>query len=405
MTGRATTGKNTAGDSTVKRPNCQVLQTRRGFDGSRRSNRFPAAIKIGFTPISLSAVQGLQPMTQTDIRIQALHTWAEQSLDLQNIELRPLGGDAGFRRYFRFTQEAMQSHWLAVDAPPATEDSKRFVDLAALLSQSGVKVPAIKAVNIEQGFLLVEDLGDQLVYNIINPTNADAIYLQANRLIAQLQTISPPNWLEEYDKTFLTREMKLFSDWFIEKLLCYSVNEKEKIQLEKVFSFLADSAIEQPQVLVHRDFHSRNLLVCDDQSLACIDFQGALKGPLTYDAVSLLRDCYLRWPAANVHDWSLDFYQQIQSRYPAISPDTFCRWFDWMGLQRHIKVLGIFARLHLRDNKSHYLRDLPLVIRYTLDVCRQYPELASFADWFDEKLIPLAKQQSWYSDYHFAGDQ
>lgn len=348
-------------------------------------------------------------MTQTDIRIQALRTWVEQILDLRGIELRPLGGDAGFRRYFRFDPKAAQSNttqnWLAVDAPPATEDSKRFVDLAVLLSESGVRVPAIKAVDIEQGFLLVEDLGDQLVYNIINLANADAIYPQANQLIAQIQTISPPNWLEEYDRTFLTREMQLCSDWFIEKLLCYSLNDQEKIQLEKVFSLMADSAIEQPQVLVHRDFHSRNLLVCDDTSLACIDFQGALKGPLTYDTVSLLRDCYLRWPANKVHQWSLDFYQQIQSRHPAISPDTFCRWFDWMGLQRHIKVLGIFARLHLRDNKSHYLRDLPLVIRYTLEACRQYPELASFVEWFDEKLIPLAKQQIWYSDYHFAGDQ
>ena len=156
---------------------------------------------------------------------------------------------------------------------------------------------------------------------------------------------------------------------------------------------------------MHRDFHSRNLLVCDDQSLACIDFQGALKGPLTYDAVSLLRDCYLRWPTEKVHEWSLDFYQQIKSRYGAISEETFCRWFDWMGLQRHIKVLGIFARLHLRDNKSHYLQDLPLVIRYTQEVSRQYPELAAFAKWFDERLIPLAKQQSWYRDYHSAGEK
>lgn len=339
-------------------------------------------------------------MPQTDSRIQALGHWVKQTLHLQDIALHPLGEDAGFRRYFRFSQ----SPWLAVDAPPATEDSKRFVDLAKLLSTSDIKVPHIKAADIEQGFLLVEDLGDQLVYNIINPTNADAIYTQANRLIAQLQTISPPNWLEEYDKAFLTREMQLFSDWFIEKLLCYSLNDQERMQLEKMFSRLADSAVEQPQVLVHRDFHSRNLLICNDQSLACIDFQGALKGPLTYDAVSLLRDCYLRWPANKVQDWSLNFYQQIHSRHPTMTSDIFRRWFDWMGLQRHIKVLGIFARLHLRDNKSHYLQDLPLVIRYTLEVCRQYPELVSFADWFDKKLIPLASDQSWYRSYQHAGE-
>lgn len=340
-------------------------------------------------------------MIQTDLRIQALSRWVEHQLHLQDINLQPLGGDAGFRRYFRFAP----SPWLAVDAPPTTEDSKRFVDLATLLSQSGVRVPLIKAVDIQQGFLLVEDLGDQLVYQIIDSSNANSLYTQANQLIAQLQTIAPPNWIEQYDQAFLLREMQLCCDWFIEKLLGYSLNEAEKNQLQKIFSLLADSAIEQPQVLVHRDFHSRNLLLCDDQSLACIDFQGALKGPLTYDAVSLLRDCYVRWPAKKVHEWSLDFYQQIESRYDGISKDTFCRWFDWMGLQRHIKVLGIFARLHLRDNKSHYLQDLPLVIRYTLEVSRHYPELAAFAKWFDEILIPLAKQQSWYRDYHSAGEK
>ena len=340
-------------------------------------------------------------MIQTDLRIQALSRWVEHQLHLQDINLQPLGGDAGFRRYFRFAQ----SPWLAVDAPPATEDSKRFVDLAHLLSKSGVRAPVIKAVDSEQGFLLVEDLGDQLVYQIIDSSNANSLYTQANQLIAQLQTITPPDWIEQYDHAFLLREMQLCCDWFIEKLLDYSLNEAEKNQLQKIFLLLAGSALEQPQVLVHRDFHSRNLLVCDDQSLACIDFQGALKGPLTYDAVSLLRDCYLRWPAKKVHEWSLDFYRQIQSHYPAMSPETFCRWLDWMGLQRHIKVLGIFARLHLRDDKSHYLRDLPLVIRYTLEVCQKYPELASFAEWFDKKLIPLAKQQTWYSDYYCAGDR
>jgi aminoglycoside/choline kinase family phosphotransferase len=213
-----------------------------------------------------------------------------------------------------------------------------------------------------------------------------------------------PDWLPAYDVDFLLREMNLFSEWFVEKLLGYTLSNSETQLLSNTFTNITTSAANQPQVFVHRDFHSRNLLMTENH-LATIDFQGALWGPMTYDLVSLLRDCYLRWPQEKVRQWTLDFYQKKQSASATtFSRDEFLKWFDWMGLQRHIKVLGIFARLHLRDNKHHYLHDLPLVIRYTLEVSSVYPELKAFADWFTKRLLPLVEKQHWYTDYKTAGE-
>jgi N-acetylmuramate 1-kinase len=345
-------------------------------------------------------------MSQTpnsDIRLQALNNWAAQQLNLPGIQLAPLGGDAGFRRYFRV---ATLPDYLAVDAPPTTEDTPQFLRVANLLQQHNVRVPNIRDANSETGFLLVENLGNDLVFNKINKDNADLIYQQAMAMIIRMQNINErPECLAVYDQAFLLREMNLLIEWFIEKLLQYSLNETEKKIVNQCFQDLAASAAEQPQGFVHRDFHSRNLMITAEETLATIDFQGALWGPITYDLASLLRDCYLRWPQETVKNWALDFYQQIKSTYPSISTEEFLKWFDWMGLQRHIKVLGIFARLNLRDNKPQYLQDLPLVIRYTLEVCNQYSELQEFAHWFEQNLLPLAKQQHWYQDYQTAGEQ
>jgi len=189
--------------------------------------------------------------------------------------------------------------------------------------------------------------------------------------------------------------------------LGYELQEDEQAMLRAFFVNLENAALEQPQALVHRDFHSRNLLMCDDESIGVIDFQGALWGGCTYDLVSLLRDCYIRWPAGQIRNLALEYYDTAIKAgllNEHLSQQTYLRWFDWMGLQRHVKVLGIFARLHLRDDKPHYLRDLPLVIRYTLEIAQAYSELQPFADWFCEKLLPLIEQQPWYSDYRFAGD-
>lgn len=321
------------------------------------------------------------------------------------IKLTPIASDAGFRRYFRFAEP---SQWLAVDAPPQTEDSRQFVALACYLSQQGVGTPRILAADEEQGFLLVEDFGDELLHRQLSADTVNPLYHKAFATLLKLQNCPDNNTLiPRYDRALLHRELLLFNEWFCAALLGYSLAPDESAMLGKLFKSLEESALQQPQTLVHRDYHSRNLLLRDGADLGVIDFQGALWGACTYDLASLLRDCYVRFPAEQVTQWALQYREQALAA--GILKDTseaeFLRWFDWIGLQRHIKVLGIFARLHLRDGKHHYLADLPLVIRYTLEVAETYPQFQAFADWFKTSLLPLIEQQSWYSDYRQAGDR
>lgn len=339
-------------------------------------------------------------------RAQHLALWVQQQLSVHMpIALTPIASDAGFRRYFRF---ATPSQWLAVDAPPATEDSRQFVALAHYLSSNGVATPRIFAIDEVQGFLLVEDFGDDLLHTQLTATTADAFYGIAIHTLLDLQACADNTTLiPRYDQALLHRELLIFNEWFVSHLLGYTLNTHETAMLGQVFQILEDSASAQPQTLVHRDFHSRNLLLCAEGRLGVIDFQGALWGACTYDLASLLRDCYVRWPKAKVNEWALAYYRQAIAAglFTHIDETEFLQWFDLIGLQRHIKVLGIFARLHLRDGKDHYLQDLPLVIRYTLEVAEQYPTLHVFADWIKSTLLPLIEQQTWYSDYLSAGDK
>lgn len=347
-----------------------------------------------------------------DSRKLALANWVNLNLpDAQSpVILQSLGSDAGFRRYFRFAQGPQL---LAVDAPPESEDTHQFLAIAQLIAQQGVRSPRILAADTEQGFLLVEDFGDQLLWRAATDNhadhnnNAEHLYSLALGALLKLQhSQDQPDLIPRYDRALLRRELELFSEWFAEKLLGHSLSSDEHKLLDKTFLLLEQAALAQPQTFVHRDYHSRNLILCADGALGVIDFQGALWGGITYDLASLLRDCYLRWPVAQVTAWALDYRQQAirAGLIPAtVSTSEFMRWFDWLGLQRHIKVLGIFARLHLRDGKAGYLHDLPLVLRYTLEVADTYPELTPFADWFKATLLPLAQQQHWYRDYHTAG--
>lgn len=340
-------------------------------------------------------------------RDQLLSRWVADQLGCtpESVKLKPIASDAGFRRYFRF---ATPSQWLAVDAPPQTEDTRQFVALARYLSEYEVNTPKILAVDETKGFLLVEDFGDELLHRLLTPSTADALYREAFTSLVSLATCpDQPALIPRYDLELLRRELNIFSEWFIAALLEYQLSAPEEAMLDKLFSALEQSALQQPQCLVHRDFHSRNLLIRRDNNLGVIDFQGALWGGCTYDLVSLLRDCYIRWPADQVSAWALNYRQTVINAGlldASVDAKTYLRWFDWMGLQRHIKVLGIFARLSLRDGKPHYLKDLPLVIRYTIEVAQRYAELKPFADWFCDKLLPLAEQQAWYCDYRQAGD-
>ncbi len=336
--------------------------------------------------------------------------------------LVPLSGDAGFRRYFRVNT---RPSLLAVQAPVATEDSPAFVAIADCLRQQGVATPGVLAADFEQGLLLIEDFGDALYSTVISANNADRLYAEALQTLLRLQrcpaqSLPAPQGgaalpVPRYDRARLGTEMALLPQWFIPRLLGVELSASEQAMLQSVFRLLEDSALAQPQVWVHRDFHSRNLICRTGQPPGVIDFQDAVIGPITYDLVSLLRDCYLRWPPQRVRGWALAYREmaleagllgsEAAGLQDSKAEDEFLRCFDWMGLQRHIKVLGIFARLWLRDGKPGYLRDLPLVLRYTLEVAQQYPQFADLVELFQRRLLPACVGQPWYRDYRQAGEE
>jgi aminoglycoside/choline kinase family phosphotransferase len=314
--------------------------------------------------------------------------------------LSVVAGDASARRYFRLASGA--AHYVLAEAPPATEKNEAFVSIAGLLRDAGVKVPAVLGVDFDRGFLLLEDLGDQLLLPKLDAGSVDERYQQAFEVLVQMAAVDSAHaGLADYDRALLSEELSRFQAWFVQELLGYTLPAAEQAQLDNLSARLIDSALEQPRVLVHRDFHSRNLMLTDDNELAVIDFQDAVVGPITYDLVSLLRDCYIQWPGAQVRAWALAYRDLLRSRglVGDIDQGQFLRWFDWMGLQRHIKVLGTFARLYLRDGKSAYLDDLPLVIHYVLEITEKYaaeePAFADFNAWFSGRLSPLIAQQPW----------
>lgn len=308
-----------------------------------------------------------------------------------------LSGDAGFRRYFRlFSKPSM----LAVYAPPSTEDMDAFINIGQHLRRHGVLAPAIAAFDRPQGFMLIEDFGASMLFDELNNDTVESLYSQALNGLLKIQ-LTPKNSdvLPIYSANKLYSEMALFTEWFVPELLAYEMADEERQVLEDWFTLLQQSALEQSQVVVHRDYHSRNLVYREDGLPGVIDFQDAVIGPMTYDVVSLLRDCYISWPDDKVRRWALS-YAKIAAESGVCQPvseQQYLRWFDLMGLQRHIKVLGIFARLSLRDGKHGYLNDLPLVIEYVLRISKNYPEAKLFVDWFELKLMPLIKQQAWFN--------
>lgn len=323
--------------------------------------------------------------------IQHLQQWVAQQLDChaEQITWQPLAGDAGFRRYLRCLYQ--EQTYMAALAPPTTEKNEAFVHITELLNQAGVVAPKILAVDYQQGFLLQTDLGDTPLQNVLNAQTVDGYYQQALQIIAKMQNIRS-DAIADYDKAALAIELSYFKEWFLEKMLDYRCSPEEEGMLQQFFGVLLESAISQPQAFVHRDFHCRNIMCVDNNTLACIDFQDALIGPISYDLVSLLRDCYVVWPEDKVYAWLENYRQQY---WPELSKSKFEEWFDFMGLQRHIKVLGVFARLSIRDGKHGYLNDLPTVFNYVLQVAKKQSEAADFAAWLEQKILPLAQQQAW----------
>lgn len=343
--------------------------------------------------------------TEKQNRFQQLQDWTQQALasigqpPLAHSNLSPLSGDAGFRQYYRVV--GSQPPMLAVDAPPATEKNQTFCHIALLFRQHGIHAPRVYAVDYTRGFLLIEDMGSAMYWPLLTQEAHTDLYRDAVQCLLKMQAIPGAEaGLEPYDAQKLQQEMDLFPEWFVKKLLQSDIPADISALLQATSQCLRDSALEQPQVVVHRDFHCRNLMVVSNNNPGVIDFQDAVLGPITYDLVSLYRDCYIQWSPQDVKTWVLAYHQQLleKNMIADVSAQTFLRWFDWMGLQRHIKVLGIFARLYLRDGKAGYLKDLPLVMHYTLSVAKQYPEFSDFVSWFERELLPRAKRCEWYRE-------
>ena len=322
------------------------------------------------------------------------------------IELQPLAGDAGFRRYFRVVG---QPSLIAVDSPPEKEKNQAYIAVSTAFQRHGIDTPRIFAVDFANGFFLLQDFGTRLLQPELtcekSPADVAERYSQAEAILMEIQRVAPdPAVFPRYDRQDLQAEMDLFAEWFVAELLGITLDQREQQMLQQLCDDLIDSAVEQPQLVVHKDFHSRNLMLLEDNSLGVIDFQDAVIGPITYDLVSLLKDCYLHLPTDQVAQRALNYKRTLETgkQLNRMADEDFLRSFDKMGLQRHIKVLGIFARLCLRDGKSGYLNDLPLVIRYTLETAQRYPEAQAFFDWFIERIEPLLPSHKWYRQWRTA---
>ena len=295
-------------------------------------------------------------------RIEQMKQWLD-GLGYRDYSLEIASEDASFRRYFRLQQGS--ESWIVMDAPPEKESCGAFVKVAEKLRAIRLSAPEIIQQDLQQGFLLMTDFGDVSYLKALSPQTANGLYGDAKSAILQMQTRIDADDLPLYDEALLRQEMDLFKEWFLEKLLGIELTLNQLGLWNMTVDYLVKSALEQPQVFVHRDYHSRNLMKLDKRNPGILDFQDAVKGPVTYDLVSLLRDCYIDWPEPQVDQWVLDFHDFASlDQLQGVSASTFMRWFNLMGVQRHLKAVGIFARLKLRDNKDQFLHEIPRTINY-----------------------------------------
>lgn len=327
----------------------------------------------------------------------ALQAWCESITGHAQRRLQPVSGDASFRRYFR-TSDGQRS-LIAVDAPPPQESLQPFMAIAASYAAAGVTVPEVIAANQEQGFMLLSDLGSTLLLSELTETNMSEWYQRALQDLMALMPVTSTELgpLPCYDEALFRRELALFHDWLVTEHLQLKLSREEQLLWQEFCDTLVSNALEQPQVGVHRDFHARNIMVLGPQQLAYIDFQDAVVGPITYDAVSLLRDCYVRWPLAQVRELSQYLYLHLQQQgliSQQVSAAQWQRWFDLMGLQRHTKAAGIFARLYHRDGKAGYLADIPRTVGYLHDIAGLYPEFSDYQRWLARAIQPALQELS-----------
>jgi hypothetical protein len=317
-------------------------------------------------------------------RAEQLRGWLNATLGVETC-MAPASDDASFRRYFRIRRGGSQASLIAMDAPPDKESCAQFVRVARLFAEAGVHVPAIHAQDLAQGFLLLSDLGDTTYLSALDEHSAGALYGHALDALIQIQLASRPGALPDYDRGLLEREMRLFPEWYVSRQLRRELSPAQAGSLENAFSAILANNLAQAQVFVHRDYHSRNLMV-SDPCPGILDFQDAVYGPVTYDLVSLLRDAYIAWEEERVIDWTVRYWEKARSARLPVAAEfaDFYRDFEWMGVQRQLKVLGIFARLSLRDGKDGYLKDQPRVMGYLRRACGRYSGLSPLARLLDE---------------------
>jgi aminoglycoside/choline kinase family phosphotransferase len=328
------------------------------------------------------------------LRTRNLLRWLANHFSSEDITLTPLVGDAGFRRYFRFVFK--NQSFIAVDAPADFSNNHAFIQIQRYLRNANVNVPMVQAKDLSQGFLCLSDFGNILLADKLSKTSMQKYYLNA---IVELEKISLCQQsimahLPDYDEAFIATELAIFHEWLLNKHLGIELTEDEITELTACFDYLSTVITEQPKVFMHRDYHSRNIMLLENEQLGIIDFQDAVQGPVVYDLVSLLRDCYVRWPDELLEPLIEDYRLRVQKHFPDenLTKDKWRYWFDLTGLQRHLKASGIFARLHHRDNKSNYLADIPLTLTYIQDVSAQYDKLSFLHKLVTKRVIPALNE-------------
>jgi aminoglycoside/choline kinase family phosphotransferase len=319
-------------------------------------------------------------------RFESLRRWLAETRPGAQYSLVPVSSDAGFRRYFRLQfEDASQPPLIAMDAPPEHENCAAFVRVAQLMRDAGLNVPQVHAQDLARGFLLLSDLGSQAYIDVLSESNADALFRDALGALVKWQLATRPAVLPPYDEALLRRELNLFPDWYLARHLQLEMNAQQRDKLESMFQLILNSNLAQPAVYVHRDFMPRNLMVSEPNP-GVLDFQDAVIGPISYDVVSLFRDAFISWDEERVLDWSIRYWEQAKRAQLPVAADfaAFYQDFEWMGLQRHLKVLGIFARIKYRDGKPRYIADAPRFLAYVRAVCARYNALKPLALLFDE---------------------
>lgn len=314
-------------------------------------------------------------------RIEQLHAWVAQRLSLPRVALEPVSNDASFRRYFRV--HAPERTLIVMDAPPGREDCRPFVRVAALLRAAGVHAPEVLAADLGRGFLLLSDLGRQTYLEALNADNADALFSDAIGALIRWQSATRPGALPPYDRALLRRELELFPEWYLGRHLGIALTAPERAVLNEAFRRLEDSALAQPAVYVHRDYMPRNLMLSDPNP-GVLDFQDAVLGPISYDILCLLKDAFISWEPERIALWQHRYFERARrAGLPLPEAEPFRRALDWMGLQRHLKVAGIFARLNYRDGKPQYLGELPRFIAYIRETAERYREFTALLRLLD----------------------